>query len=72
MPISAYYGGHGAKVLKDMKRRYGEKKGERVFYATAKARGQEPGGKKKSSSSSSSSFKASAKARKHLAQGYRS
>jgi len=35
MPVSKYYGGHGAKVMAAMKKQYGEKKGERVFYATA-------------------------------------
>jgi len=35
MPISKYYGGHGAQVMKKMKEKYGEDKGESVFYATA-------------------------------------
>lgn len=35
MPTSAYYKGKGRKVMRDMKARYGEKKGEQVFYATA-------------------------------------
>lgn len=35
MPLSKYYGGSGAKVMKNMKKEYGEEKGERVFYATA-------------------------------------
>lgn len=39
MPVSHYYGGHGKKVMKEMKSRYGEKKGEQVFYATAAKRG---------------------------------
>jgi hypothetical protein len=43
MPISAYYGGHGEKVMANMKKRYGER-GKRVFYATANKRGQAPGG----------------------------
>jgi len=34
MPLSEYYGGKGAKVMKDMVKRYGKKKGKRVFYAT--------------------------------------
>ncbi len=42
MPKSAYFGGHGKKVLKDMKKRYG-KRAESVFYATANARGLKPG-----------------------------
>jgi len=40
MPVSAYYGGHGKKVMRDMKERYGAKKGKSVFYATANKRGQ--------------------------------
>lgn len=35
MPLSKYFGGHGAEVMKKMKDKYGEKKGESVFYATA-------------------------------------
>ena len=38
MPISKYYGGHGKKVMADMKGRYGPEKGERVFYATENKR----------------------------------
>jgi len=34
MPLSKYYGGKGASVMRSMKSRYGEKAGERVFYAT--------------------------------------
>lgn len=34
MPLSKHFGGHGAKVMRDMKERYGDEKGERVFYAT--------------------------------------
>lgn len=41
MPLSSYYGGSGAKVMREMKERYG-KRGEEVFYATAKKKGQEP------------------------------
>jgi hypothetical protein len=43
MPIGSYYGGHGSKVMKEMKERYGGKHGEEVFYATANKRGQKPG-----------------------------
>lgn len=43
MPISAYYGGHGSKVRRDMIKRYGKQKGERVFHATANKQGQKPG-----------------------------
>ena len=39
MPIAKYYRGHGTKVMKEMKKRYGKKKGESVFYATAAKRG---------------------------------
>jgi hypothetical protein len=35
MPISKYFKGSGEKVMRSMKERYGEKKGEQVFYATA-------------------------------------
>jgi hypothetical protein len=38
MPLSKYYGGHGSKVMKNMKGEYGEEKGERVFYATSNKR----------------------------------
>jgi len=34
-PVSAYYGGHGRKVMKSMKKKYGAKKGKQIFYATA-------------------------------------
>ena len=34
MPISKYYKGHGEEVMANMKKQYGEKKGESVFYAT--------------------------------------
>lgn len=35
MPISKYFGGGGEKVMANMKGEYGEKEGERIFYATA-------------------------------------
>lgn len=38
MPLEKYYGGHGEKVMKSMKKQYGGEKGERVFYATANKR----------------------------------
>lgn len=41
MPLSKYYGGHGAKVMASMKDQYGDEKGERVFYATANKRKSE-------------------------------
>jgi hypothetical protein len=34
MPLSKYFGGKGEKVMASMKKSYGSKKGERVFYAT--------------------------------------
>lgn len=43
MPVKEYYKGRGSKVMREMKSRYGEEKGKRVFYATAKKRGFEPG-----------------------------
>jgi hypothetical protein len=46
MPVSEYYKGEGTKVMSDMKRRYGKKGGERVFYATANKRGMNRPGKK--------------------------
>ena len=42
MPISKYYGGHGSEVMAAMKKEYGGKKGESVFYATANKRKQTP------------------------------
>lgn len=49
MPVNKYYKGHGSKVMKGMKEKYGEKKGKEVFYATAnKHKSLKPsGGKKK-------------------------
>lgn len=50
MPIDRYYKGEGSKVMSSMKKRYGDKEGERVFYATANAKGMKPkdsGGKKR-------------------------
>lgn len=43
MPLDKYYKGHGAEVMGEMKERYGEKAGERVFYATANKKGMKPG-----------------------------
>lgn len=42
MPVSAYFGGHGDQVLRDMQRKHGKKKGTRMFYATANKHGQRP------------------------------
>ena len=47
MPVSEYYKGHGSEVMSDMKKRYGSKGGERVFYATANKRGLNRPGKSK-------------------------
>jgi hypothetical protein len=35
MPLSKYFGGHGEKVMKDMKKKHGDKKGKSIFYATS-------------------------------------
>lgn len=35
MPIGRYFKGKGQSVMQDMKDRYGENKGESLFYATA-------------------------------------
>jgi hypothetical protein len=35
MPISKYFKGHGEEVMANMKKEYGDKKGESVFYAKA-------------------------------------
>lgn len=48
MPVSEYYKGEGSKVMSSMKSRYGDKDGERVFYATANKRGMNRPGKKSS------------------------
>jgi hypothetical protein len=47
MPVKEYYKGSGEKVMRSMKERYGEKAGERVFYATANARKMNSSDKKK-------------------------
>jgi len=46
MPIKEYFKGEGTKVMSSMKKRYGDKEGERVFYATANKRGMNRPGKK--------------------------
>lgn len=43
MPVSKYFKGHGEKVMANMKKQYGEKKGKQVFYATANKRGVNTG-----------------------------
>jgi 16S rRNA C1402 (ribose-2'-O) methylase RsmI len=57
MPISAYYQGHGEEVMADMKERYGEKKGESVFYATANEQKQNPEDEKKKKKSSTEMYR---------------
>lgn len=49
MPIDSYYRGSGKKVMKNMKKEYGDKKGKQVFYATAnkKKEGMDTGPSKK-------------------------
>lgn len=42
MPLNKYFGGHGSQVMSSMKQKYGEKKGESVFYATANKKGLGP------------------------------
>lgn len=42
MPLSEYFKGDGRKVLADFVKRYGEKRGKRLFYATANKRGLAP------------------------------
>lgn len=44
MPISKYFGGHGEKVMKSMKKKYGGRAKE-VFYATANKKGLGPSDK---------------------------
>ena len=42
MPIEHYFSGRGEQVLQAMRKRYGEKKGKQVFYATANKKKQNP------------------------------
>lgn len=46
MPISAYFGGKGKKVMSSMQDQYSEDKGKQVFYATANKNDQKPKKKK--------------------------
>lgn len=46
MPLAKYFQGRGEEVMSSMKKQYGQKKGESVFYATANKRGETPGKKK--------------------------
>ncbi len=45
MPLSKHYKGHGEEVMANMKKEYGSKKGERVFYATENKMKKQAGGK---------------------------
>jgi hypothetical protein len=47
MPVSEYYKGHGEKVMGNMMKEYGAKKGKEVFYATANKKGMNRLGKGK-------------------------
>lgn len=38
MPLDKYFAGNGEKVMRDMMRRYGAKKGKEVFYASVQKR----------------------------------
>ena len=42
MPLNQYFKGKGKEIMKKMKKKYGKKKGEQVFHATAKNKGLEP------------------------------
>lgn len=46
MPIDKYFQGHGAEVMANMKKTYGNR-AEEVFYATANKKKSKPKGKKK-------------------------
>jgi hypothetical protein len=43
MPVSEYFKGHGKEVMTKMKKKYGGKKGQQVFYATANKHGLDTG-----------------------------
>lgn len=45
MPLKKYFKGKGEEVMKNMKKKYGDKKGESVFYGTANKRGLAPSDK---------------------------
>lgn len=46
MPISAYYHGDGERVMRDLKKEYGDQDGERAFYAIANKNNQKPASEK--------------------------
>jgi hypothetical protein len=57
MPIKTYFKGSGNKVMANMKKEYGAKEGESVFYATANKTGMTGKKKKKKLTSPSNSMK---------------
>ena len=46
-PISHYFQGSGNKVMKKLRKSYGEKKGKEMFYKIANKEGMNPKKKKK-------------------------
>ncbi len=42
MPIDKYFKGSGEKVMTNMTKEYGPKKGKSIFYATANKTGMKP------------------------------
>jgi hypothetical protein len=42
MPIERYFQGAGRKIMESMRKKYGDRKGEQVFYATAEKRKMKP------------------------------
>jgi hypothetical protein len=42
MPLSKYFGGKGPKVMRSMRKTYGDKKAKKVFYAMHNARKSSP------------------------------
>ena len=49
MSVNKYFKGKGREVMESMRKRYGDKEGKKIFYATANARNMNPPGKKKRS-----------------------
>lgn len=43
MPLNKYFKGKGEEVMSSMKKKYGDKKGKQVFYATANKKKMTPG-----------------------------
>ena len=54
MPVGEYFQGHGDEVMASMKKKYGEKKGKSVFYATDAKRKRK--GKKKTVGAQAKAF----------------